>query len=139
MGSIEFGDVINTYGMRFFKEFIEKKAWKARKAEVIQFWTNLKANMPIQMEPVPETHEGTRFRSDGIRITGSPQFINSVLSRIKDIIQQETEGIRLDCEYREIENQEGDTTPSSREYVFYMHLVKKDQDFAQFIPKPKKV
>lgn len=118
-----------------FKEFVEKKAWKAKKADVIQFWTNLKPNMPIQMEPVPETHEGTRFRSDGLRITGSPQFINSVISRLKDIIQMESESVRLDVEYREIENQGGDATPNSKEYVFYAHLVKKDQTPEKFVPK----
>lgn len=118
-----------------FREFVEKKAWKAKKADVLQFWKNLRPNMPIQMEPVPETHEGTRFRSDGLRITGSPAFINSVLSRVKDIIQMESDTVRLDVEYREIENQEGDTVPSSKEYVFYAHLVKKDTNPADFVPK----
>jgi hypothetical protein len=118
-----------------FREFVEKKAWKAKKADVLQFWTNLKPNMPIVMEPVPETHEGTRFRSDGLRITGSPQFINSVISRLKDIIQMESDSVRLDVEYREIENQGGDATPNSKEYVFYAHLVQKDQTPEKFVPK----
>ncbi|RDJ35142.1 MAG: hypothetical protein DWQ19_09920 [Crenarchaeota archaeon] len=122
-----------------FREFFEKKAWKAKKADVIQFWQNIKPNLPIQMEPVSATHKGTRFRSDGIRITGSPQFINSVLSRIKDIIQLQSGDVRLDVEYREIENKEGDTTPSTQEYVFYVHLVDKNNDFVPKIPKPKKL
>jgi len=118
-----------------FREFIEKKAWKAKKADVVQFWTNLPPNMPIQMEPVPETHQGTRFRNDGIRITGSPVFINSVLSRIKEIAQMETGETRLDVEYREIENSGG---LSEKDYVFYAHLVKKKgkPDLPK-IPKPK--
>ena len=112
---------------------MEKKAWKAKKSDVIQHWQSLKANMPIQMEPVPETHEGTRFRSDGLRITGSPGFINSIMSRIKDIVQMESDTIRLDVEYREIENQGGDS--NTKEYVFYAHLVKKEQNPSQFVPK----
>lgn len=120
-----------------FREFMDghAKPWKAKKAEVLQFWRNLKANMPLAMQAVSEDHTGTRFRADGLRITGSPQFINSVLSRLKDMLQYEgsSDKIRLDVEYREIESQEGDPTPGSSEYVFYAHLVK-DED----VPKPPK-
>jgi hypothetical protein len=129
--------------MMNFREFIEtkSKAWKAKKADVLQFWQNLKPNMPIYMEPVPESHEGTRFRSDGFRITGSPEFINSMLSRFKDIIQMENDLHRLDVEYRQIESPNGDDTPGTQEFVFYCHLVKKDSapvkpKFPK-IPKPK--
>jgi hypothetical protein len=130
--------------MMNFREFIEtkSKAWKAKKAEVLQFWQNLKPNMPIRMEPVPETHEGTRFRSDGMRITGSPEFINSVMSRIKDIMQMENEYQRLDVEYRQIENPDGDDTPGTQEFVFYCHLVQKNapapKQVKPKIPKPPK-
>ena len=118
-----------------FKEFIEgaKKPWKAKKADVIQFWKNLRPNLPLQMTAVSENHKGTRFSADGIRITGNPQFINSVLSRLKDIIQYEGENFRLDVEYREIEAKH-DSTPGSLEYVFYCHLVK-DEDQS----KPPKI
>lgn len=115
--------------MLTFREFVEKKggsAWKAKKSEVLQFWQNLKDNMPIQMEPVPEHHQGTRFRQDGIRITGSPAFINSIISRLKEMIYFENDQHRLDVEYRQIENPAGDDTPGTPEFVFYAHLVKKD-------------
>lgn len=116
--------------MQTFREFIEKKkstAWKARKSEVLQFWQNLPPHLPISMEPVPENHQGTRFRQDGLRITGSPNFINSIICRLKDIIHFENESTRLDVEYRQIENPNGDSTPGTPEFVFYAHLVKKNE------------
>ena len=108
------------------------KPWKALKADVLDHWKNLQPNMQIQMEPVSEDHKGTRFRSDGFRITGSPQFINSVLSRIKDVANFEGEGdkYRLDVEYRQIESKSGDLV-ANPEYVFYCHLVETE-------PKVKK-
>jgi len=113
-----------------FSDFMEglAKPWKAKKAEILQFWKNLNPNLPLQMEPVSERHKGTRFRADGIRITGSPQFINSVISRLKDLMQYEGEKFRLDVEYRQIESTaQSDTTPTTPEYVFYVHLVR-DED-----------
>ncbi len=99
------------------------KPWKALKADVLDHWKNLQPNMRIQMEPVSDDHRGTRFRSDGLRVTGSPQFINSVLSRIKDIANfEDNDQYRLDVEYRQIESKSGDLS-ATPEYVFYCHLV----------------
>lgn len=113
-----------------FKEFVDTrtgdgKPWKAKKSEVLDFWRNLKPNMPIAMEPVSELHKGTRFRQDGLRVTGSPQFINSVISRLKDMMEFEAGDFRLDVEYRQIEAKEADANQTP-EFVFYVHLVKKD-------------
>lgn len=108
-----------------FREYVDQlaKPWKAKKAEVLQFWRNLKPNLPIQMMPVPESHKGTRFRADGLRITGTPQFINSILSRIQDLIVMESDDYRLDVEYRQIESK----VSGNPQYVFYVHLIK-DED-----------
>ncbi len=113
--------------MRTFLEFIQNnlKPWKAKKAEVLDFWRKIQPNLPIRMKPVDEGHKGTRFRSDGIRITGSPEFINSVMSRIKDVADFETPGYRLDVEYRQIEPTALQTT-NDKYFVFYAHLVKEE-------------
>lgn len=121
--------------MLSFREFVdqqtagESKPWKAKKSDVLNFWRNLKPNMPISMSPVSELHKGTRFRQDGIRITGNPNFINSVLSRIQDIMSFENNGIRLDVEYRQIESTTD--TDQKPEFVFYVHLVHNDESAAQ--------
>ena len=109
-----------------FKQYIEQnehakhaKPWKAGKAEVLQMWQNLRPS-PILMRPVPQHQVGSRFHHDGIRITGSASFINSVLSRLKDIMEYEKyPGSRLDLEYREV--QVGSGGPESG-YVCYIHV-----------------
>lgn len=101
------------------------KPWKAKKSEVLQFWQNLKSDLPIHMRPVSEEHRGTRFRKDGIRITGTPTFINSIICRLKDLLPYEGQEHRLDVEYRQVENKTDEPTNDAN-FVFYAHLVKND-------------
>jgi hypothetical protein len=116
--------------MMNFKEYINNinsgnnKLWKAKKADVMEHWKELEPVKMITMQPVDSDHKGSKFRSDGVRITGSPAFINSVLSRIKDLSYlEETTGNRLDVEYRQIA--QNDTNESlNPSYVFYCHLIK---------------
>ena len=111
-----------------FREFIERKPWKAKRADVIRFWQNLRPNEPIMPSPVSKEHRGTKFREDGLRITGSPEFINGVLSRLKDMLQFETNpATKLDIEYRQIENKQGDLY-AKQIYVAYIHVMQKGQN-----------
>ena len=113
-----------------FKEFMspfgatpQNKPWKAKRAEALEFWKQLKPNLPIVLEPIPEGHEGTKFRKDGIRITGSPQFISSTLSRLKELLAWERPGYKLDVEYRQVESK--DSNPAEPpDYVFYIHVLR---------------
>lgn len=113
--------------MQSFSEYVQRqrgtepKLWKAKKADVIQFWQNLKPGLPIQPDPVQEGHEGTRFHEDGIRITGSPQFINSIMSRLKDFLNYESNpNTKLDVEYRQLAKK----YPNERDvFVFYAHVL----------------
>jgi hypothetical protein len=119
--------------MDTFREFLEQAdgpdggevphvhapIWHASKEEIIQMWTNLKPS-PVQMAPIPENQKGTRLHNDGLRITGSAPFINSVLSRLKDLLAYERNpGTRLDLEYREIESKVPNSTPN---YLCYIHV-----------------
>lgn len=130
-----------------FREFMEQdsmtppttspgqgpKPWKAKKADVINFWQQIRPGMPLDVQPVEKGHLGTRFSEDGIRITGSPSFINSVLSRLKDFLQyNSTPGMKLDVEYREVQGKSGGD-PGKKVYVFYVHVLQ-DQPEA---PKPE--
>ena len=106
-----------------FREYLEQvqhaTPWKAGKHEIVQMWQNLRPT-PILMRPVPQHEKGSRFRHDGIRITGSPVFINSILGRIKDIIAYDkSPGMRLDLEYKEVKA--GSGGPESG-YVCYIHV-----------------
>jgi hypothetical protein len=108
-----------------FTEGFQRKPWKARRADVLRFWQSLRPNQPIQPTPVSKYHRGTKFREDGLRITGSPDFINGVLSRIKDLIQYDTNPTtKLEIEYRAIENKQG--TPYDKPiYVCYIHVIQR--------------
>jgi hypothetical protein len=101
----------------------DRKPWKAKKADVLEFWKNIRPGQPIQAEPVQKGHSGTRFREDGVRVTGSPAFINSILSRIKDLLSYDANpGTKLDVEYREIENKS--RNPDEKQtFVFYTHIL----------------
>lgn len=113
--------------METFHEFVgKKKPWKARKRDIVRFWQGLKPNLPILPSPVPKHHKGSRFDQDGIRITGSPDFINGVISRLKDFLRYYHDPtLRLDVEYRQIETKTG--IPQSKPvYVFYIHVIETD-------------
>lgn len=109
-------------------EFMEIKPWKAKRADVLKFWQGLRPNMPIRPTPVNKQHKGTKFREDGLRITGSPDFINGVLSRLKDLLQYESNpGTKLEVEYRQIENKEG-VLQGEPIYVCYIHVIDRAKD-----------
>ena len=109
-----------------FREFFNSQApqpkkWKASKDEIVAYWKNLRPDTPILMNPIDSNHKGSTYGEDGIRITGSPQFIAAVLSRLKDFINFETPGTKLTVAYRETDSPSriamGDNKTS---YVFYM-------------------
>ena len=115
--------------MGSFRDYLEQngydepKLWKARRAEILTFWQGLVPDLPIQAKPVEEGHKGTRFRKDGVRITGSSEFINSVLSHLKDMLRYEGNPTsKLDVEYRQIQNkdQEIQNMPI---YACYVHVI----------------
>ena len=113
--------------MMKFCEYLERKPWKAKRADVLRFWRSLTPNQPIQITPVSKHHHGTKFREDGLRVTGSPEFINGVLSRVKDLLQYDTNpGTKLDVEYRQIENKSGDLVGKPI-YVAYIHVIQRGQ------------
>jgi hypothetical protein len=109
----------------------DSPVWHAAKEDILQMWSNLQPS-PVQMAPIPENQKGTRLRNDGIRITGSPQFINSVLSRLKDVLNYDKQpGMRLDIEYRQIEPSGSNEPPA---YLCYIHV---EQDLKKKMTAPK--
>lgn len=107
-----------------FREFVETgKRWQAKRAEIVKFWQGLQPNLPLNINPVPLYHKGSRFDTDGIRITGSSDYINAVLSRLKDIINYERyPGFKLDMEYRQVPNKSNEIN-AKPVYAFYVYLV----------------
>jgi hypothetical protein len=69
-----------------------------KKADALTHWKQLPDGMdPLEhMTPILYKSEGSRYGACGIRIDGNPQFIDAVLSRLKDIIDGENHVTRLE-------------------------------------------
>jgi hypothetical protein len=63
----------------------------ATKEDTLNQWANLTANLPILpvMDAIPYKSKGSSYGACGIRIDGSPEFIDAVLSRLKDLVDGE--------------------------------------------------
>jgi hypothetical protein len=100
------------------------KPWSAKKPEIMQMWQNMRADTPIIMTPLadatPSNHHST-YGEDGFRVTGSWQFISSVMARLKEIIQYENPQHKLRLVLRGVDKNRG-TRPDRQSFVFYCNL-----------------
>jgi hypothetical protein len=60
-----------------------------RKDSFLSHFANLPADQPLRPDPVPYKFSGSTYSQDGVRITGSPAFVDAVLSRLKDLAEFE--------------------------------------------------
>ena len=77
-----------------------------QKAEILDHWRGIEPDQPLAISAVPYKHEGSTYSEDGIRITGSQEWIDSVLSRIKDLLNHENGTTRLQLVYKESQDRE---------------------------------
>lgn len=124
------------YTLMEFREFIDMshggirkprigpKLWKAKEADVMKMWKDARSDIPVLMSPVSIHHRGSKYAQDGIRITGSSTFINSVLGKLKDILAYESPNVDVEVEYRQILDKTGQDKGSPK-FVFYVHLKEK--------------
>lgn len=113
--------------MLTFSEWLGKnKPWSADKKRTIELWSSLPTDKPIiSSKPVPPAHKGSKYSYDGIRITGSGNFINTTLAKIKDLIPYNGYRTSLNTAYR----QQVDKTsgwPLQNSYVFYAQVQNKE-------------
>ena len=68
-----------------------------KKEDCLKHWANLTANAPIlpHFQAIPYKASGSTYGTCGIRIDGSPAFVDAVLSRLKDLIAGENDMTRL--------------------------------------------
>ena len=68
------------------------------KAEAMATWRALEPNQPIlpKMIPIPYKATGSSYGACGIRIDGTPAFVDAVLSRLQDILDGENIVTRLE-------------------------------------------
>lgn len=111
------------------KDILDKykiKPWKASKDEITKFWTSLPANQQIALKPIPYDHEGSTIQEDGIRITGSKEFIGSVLSRLKDFLAYENPDTKLMLAYRQ--SPRSFLPGGKNSYIFYIQIMERGKD-----------
>ena len=96
------------------------KPWKANKKETLQFWESLVPNIPLQLKAIDPSHKGTNIQEDGIRLTGSREFIATVLSRLKDLLYYESEKSKLIIDYRQ--NAKSLKPGGKDSYLFYINV-----------------
>lgn len=108
------------------KKQLKKKAWKASKDEIMTFWKSLALDIPIQIHPITYDHKGTTIQEDGIRITGTKEFIASVLSKLKDLVNYENDQNKLIISYRQSPKS---LVPGNKEsYMFYLQVKNRGKD-----------
>lgn len=115
--------------------------WKASKDEIIEHWRKLPPGLAMsQMRSVPPGHEGPTYSFDGLRITGSSQWIDFVLARLKEVLNYETEEggqTRLQVIYKQIvDNKTQQPVPES--FVFYIQVKQREGKTGPQLEKPKK-
>jgi hypothetical protein len=79
------------------------------KAQVLADWCKLEPNQnPLPyMSAIPYKQAGSKYGEDGIRIDGSPEFIDAVLSCLKPLIAGESNLTRLELSRTEVQPREG--------------------------------
>lgn len=109
-----------------FKQFLEQKQnkpWVAKKDDVIRLWNATRADSPISIQPIGALHKGNRFDQDGIRITGSSQFINSVLGKLKSLLfYADHPSLDLDVKYRQVQKR---SLSNRSSFACYINLIQK--------------
>ena len=77
---------------------------KMNKEKALEHWAKLPVNVnPLQyMEAIPYKTTGSRYGTCGIRIDGTPEFIDAVLGKLKDLIPGEGVNTRLELARNEV-------------------------------------
>lgn len=96
------------------------KPWKARKSDIMTFWKSLAPNMPLQLQSIDNAHKGSTLQQDTIRLTGTKEFITTVLSRLKDFIIYENPNTKLVLDYRQ--NAKSLKPGEKNSYLFYLNV-----------------
>lgn len=103
-------------------EQLKPKPWSAKKSEIMQMWRQINPNLPIIMTPMHKSSEGkTRsYGEDGIRITGSWQFIASIIGRLKELLFYENPKNKLRLIFKGIDSSKN-ARADRQSFVFYVN------------------
>jgi len=76
------------------------KPYKLSKEDVMRHWASVRPNEPIRMTPLPYNYKGPTYDKDGVRVTGTREFVDAVLGRLKDLMFYENPRVKLNLIYR---------------------------------------
>lgn len=104
-------------------QIIPPKTWSAKKPQILHFWNKTKPNMPLIMTPMAEKPDGSTssYGEDGIRITGSWQFIAATIGRLKELLYYENPNTKLRLIFKGVDNSKN-ARPDRQSYVFYINM-----------------
>lgn len=77
----------------------------AKKRETLAAWRAMPDNQPIvkHVQPVPYKAKGSRYGACGIRIDGTPAFVDAVLSHLKEMLVCENGFTRLELARHQVD------------------------------------
>lgn len=70
------------------------------KDEIMSHWKMLTPSKVIPLTPKPHDHYGTSLDEDTIRVTGSKEFVDQILVRLKELLQFDNQQTELDLKYQ---------------------------------------
>jgi len=88
-----------------------------KKAEMLTRWQGIEPNQALRPGVIPYKHEGSTFDRDGIRVTGSMEWIDAVLSRLTDLLAYEGVDTRLQVSYRQSNDKDGNPIDGYNCYI----------------------
>ncbi len=100
------------------------------KEAFLKHWAAIRKNQKVRPKAVRYGHEGSTYAEDGIRLTGSRAFIDSVLSRFKDLLDHENDETRLHVVYQRSADRESGKQLKSWNCYIQVHqrgAVKKEE------------
>lgn len=103
------------------------QSWRMDKDQIRQYWQTLRPDGPIQFDAMEPGQKGSTFGEDGLRLTGSRKFIDSVLGRLKDIMQYENPATKLNLVYRQVQYKGSQTPDKNTSFVFYAQVKKREK------------
>ena len=95
---------------------------RMKKAAFLDYWRAIEPGQPVRMSPIRYKHEGSTYGEDSIRITGSQGFVDGILSRLKDLLDNENEDTRLQVTYGTVEPMAGKTPPPMGAIACYVQV-----------------
>ena len=122
-----------------FREFVQAgspapfRGWRLEKEDAMRYWQSLKPG-PIEFDPIKTGKRGSTFGEDGLRLTGSRRFIDSILARIKDMMQYENPNTKLNVVYRQVQYKGSETPDKSSSFVFYAQAKERDSTRTPGLP-----